>query len=153
EKNGHGADAYFGDESDILNPPWEQDSGQFPIASASQLTSAQEAELEDRRLEPLLEQSMAGISLGGYSETGKGTALPPLRTGGSWSRGIRAPRPGTDGPAGRAVDSRSAGIEVDAQPSMQMAALRSSTLLKATTIISAALLISRIFGLLRTTLF
>jgi putative peptidoglycan lipid II flippase len=36
---------------------------------------------------------------------------------------------------------------------MQMAALRSSTLLKATTIISAALLISRIFGLLRTTLF
>ena len=99
------------------------------------------------------------MSLQDYTGTGKISALPPLRAGGSWSRGLRAPRPDSAeasaprSPSASAALAARAGVEVDEQPSMHIAAMRSSTLLRATTIVSAALLISRIFGMLRTSLF
>lgn len=126
-----------------------------------------EALLSNPYMESLIEQSLPSMSLNDYTGTGKIAALPPLRPGGSWSRGLRAPRQpkgGTGGPAVAGAGGAGAiaatggritggGLEVDDQPSMHIAAMRSSTLIRATTIVSAALLISRIFGMLRTSLF
>lgn len=94
------------------------------------------------------------MSVGDFTATGRITALPPLRSGASWSRGIKAPK---EAP-GATSSSRynRAGVEMveeDDQPSMHIAAMKNSTLIRATTIISLALLVSRVFGMLRTILF
>jgi len=102
-------------------------------------------------MEPLVERSLPSMSMQDFTATGRISALPPLRPGLSWSRGLKAPRAAA-GTVGAGLVNR-AGVEVDEQPSMHMAALKSSTLLRATTIVSLALLVSRIFGMLRTFLF
>lgn len=94
------------------------------------------------------------MSVGDFTATGRITALPPLRSGASWTRGIKAPK---EAP-GATSSSRynRAGVEMveeDDQPSMHIAAMQSSTLIRATTIVSLALLVSRVFGMLRTILF
>jgi putative peptidoglycan lipid II flippase len=143
-----------GENGDALNPPWEQDSGLWPVPPAAQQMNPDEAFLDDPYFEPLVERSMASMSLSDFMGTGKITAMPPLRPGSSWNRGLRAPRPGVNGANGAAgAVAAPSGVEMDDQPSMHIAAMRSSTLIRATTIVSAALLISRIFGMLRTSLF
>jgi putative peptidoglycan lipid II flippase len=102
-------------------------------------------------MEPLVERSLPNTSMQDFTATGRITALPPLRPGLSWSRGLKAPK----APAGSVSGARvnRAGVEMDEQPSMHIAALKSSTLLRAATIVSLALLVSRVFGMLRTILF
>ncbi|HEX9037433.1 MAG TPA: murein biosynthesis integral membrane protein MurJ [Ktedonobacterales bacterium] len=138
-----------------LNPPWEQDSGIYPVQPPAQ-EQADEGIYGTPYFEPLVERSLTGMSMNDFTGTGKVTALPILRPGASWSSGLRAPRPGA-APAASGARAAAAslplGVEVDEQPSMHIAAMRSSTLIRATTIVSAALLISRIFGMLRTSLF
>jgi putative peptidoglycan lipid II flippase len=136
------------ESDDALNPPWERDSGLWPAPPEDRQGQTDDTMLSNPYMEPLVERSLPGVNLQEMTGTGKIAALPPLRTGTSWSRGLRAPRP-TGAPSAPV----SAGVEVDQQPSMHIAALRSSTLIRATTIVSAALLVSRIFGMLRTTLF
>ncbi|HEU0025920.1 MAG TPA: murein biosynthesis integral membrane protein MurJ [Ktedonobacterales bacterium] len=144
----HGPPPPGSDSDDAFNPPWERDSGLWPAPSEDRQGQTDESMLSNPYMEPLVERSLPGVNLQDVTGTGKIAALPPLRTGASWSRGLRAPRP-----TGAPAPAASAGVEVDQQPSMHIAALRSSTLIRATTIVSAALLISRIFGMLRTTLF
>jgi putative peptidoglycan lipid II flippase len=102
-------------------------------------------------MEPLVERSLPSTSVQDFTATGRITALPPLRPGLSWSRGLKAPK----APAGSisAGKVNRAGVEMDEQPSMHIAALKNSTLIRATTIVSLALLVSRVFGMLRTVLF
>jgi putative peptidoglycan lipid II flippase len=102
-------------------------------------------------MESLVERSLPSMSMQDFTATGRITALPPLRPGLSWSRGLKAPK----GPTGSASGARfnRAGVELDEQPSMHIAALKNSTLIRATTIVSLALLVSRVFGMLRTILF
>lgn len=154
-QNGGAPHASESDES--LNPPWERESGLWPVPPEAYKPQPEDAMIGNPYIEPLIERSLPSMSLHDYTGTGKIAALPILRPGGSWSRGVRAPRPGTEGPI-RAAGASAAvavpsGVEVDEQPSMHIAAMRSSTLIRATTIVSAALLVSRIFGMLRTSLF
>lgn len=102
-------------------------------------------------MEPLVERSLPNMSMQDFTATGRITALPPLRPGLSWSRGLKAPKAAAGSVSAAKVNR--AGVEVDEQPSMHVAALKSSTLLRATTIVSIALLVSRVFGMLRTSLF
>ncbi len=102
-------------------------------------------------MESLVERSLPNTSLQDFSATGRITALPPLRPGLSWSRGLKAPK-AAEGSVSAGKVNR-AGVEMDEQPSMHIAALKNSTLLRATTIVSLALLVSRVFGMLRTFLF
>ncbi len=147
------------ESAEDLNPPWERDSGLWPVPPDARQPQPEDALLNNPYMESLVERSFSGMSVQDYTGTGKIAALPPLRPGGSWSRGLRAPRAGSAGtsaappPGASGVIAARAGVEVDDQPSMHLAAMRSSTLIRATTIVSAALLISRVFGLLRTSLF
>lgn len=102
-------------------------------------------------MEPLVERSLPSMSMQDFTATGRITAMPPLRPGLSWSRGLKAPQASAESVSGIRVNR--AGVEVDEQPSMHIAALKNSTLLRATTIVSLALLVSRVFGMLRTILF
>ena len=148
-----------GDSAGSLDPPWERDSGHWPVPPEARKPHPDDAMLENPYMESLIERSLPSMSLNDYMGTGKIAAMPILRPGSSWSRGLRAPRPGSaDASAARSPSASEAlaaraGVEVDEQPSMHIAAMRSSTLLRATTIVSAALLISRVFGMLRTSLF
>lgn len=155
-----GADGATGaGDATALDPPWEQDSGMWPVPpAADQPQPPDDAALDNPYLEPLVERSLPGVSLQDFAGTGKIAAIPILRPGSSWSRGVQAPRRGTAGyasapPARAAVAAAPLGVEVDDQPSMHIAAMRTSTLIRATTIVSLALLVSRIFGMLRTSLF
>jgi putative peptidoglycan lipid II flippase len=94
--------------------------------------------------------------------TGKVPVIPLQSTDSAWSGGVRAPtRPPTEKVPAAAVGTivASAGpavaedIEVDEQPSSAMRALRAGNLVRATAIVSGALLLSRVLGLFRTTLF
>ncbi|HEX8732294.1 MAG TPA: murein biosynthesis integral membrane protein MurJ [Ktedonobacterales bacterium] len=139
-------------DEDELNPPWDHASGRWPVPAPSAPQSGDTpAPLADPHLGALVERSLPSASMHDFTATGKVTALPPLRPGLSWSRGLKAPR-ATAAPAISGSFNR-AGVEVDDQPSMHIAALKNSTLLRATTIVSVALLVSRIFGMLRTFLF
>jgi putative peptidoglycan lipid II flippase len=147
------------DDAEALNPPWERDSGMWPVPPGAGQPQPEDAMLNNPYMESLVERSLPSMSLQDHTGTGKIPALPPLRPGVSWSRGLSAPRPGSaEASAARSASvsgaaAARAGVEVDEQPSMHIAAMRSSTLIRATTIVSLSLLISRIFGLLRTTLF
>jgi putative peptidoglycan lipid II flippase len=94
--------------------------------------------------------------------TGKVPVIPLQSTDSAWSGGVRAPRrPTTEKVPAAAVGTivASAGaavaedVEVDEQPSSAMRALRAGNLVRATAIVSGALLLSRVLGLVRTTLF
>lgn len=145
------SDAFPTDDDD-LNPPWDHASGRWPIPPQPRAQPNENVSpMADPYMEALVERSLPNTSMQDFTATGKISALPPLRSGLSWSRGLKAPRtPASAVSAGRV---NRAGVEMDEQPSMHMAALKSSTLLRATTIVSLALLVSRIFGMLRTFLF
>jgi putative peptidoglycan lipid II flippase len=94
--------------------------------------------------------------------TGKVPVIPLQSTDSAWSGGVRAPRrPTTEKVPAAAVGTivASAGaaiaedVEVDEQPSSAMRAMRAGNLVRATAIVSGALLLSRVLGLFRTTLF
>ncbi|MDE3229449.1 MAG: hypothetical protein KGO05_06180, partial [Chloroflexota bacterium] len=148
----HTSDSAAPLDDDGLNPPWDHASGRWPVpAPSTPQPDERSAPLADPHLGTLVERSLPSASMHDFTATGKVTALPPLRPGLSWSRGLKAPR-ATGAPSSSGTFNR-AGVEVDDQPSMHIAALKSSTLLRATTIVSLALLVSRIFGMLRTFLF
>ncbi len=142
----------FPSDDDELNPPWDHASGRWPIPPQPNVARGEDSSsLADPYMAPLVERSLPNTSMQDFTATGKISALPTLRPGVSWSRGLKAPRASANAVSAGRVNR--AGVEMDEQPSMHMAALRSSTLLRATTIVSLALLISRIFGMLRTFLF
>lgn len=127
-----------------INPPWERESGRIPVPQIASMPSG--ASEPDSNSASWLEQSMPGISMGDMTGTGKIPAIVPLSPHESgWSKGVRAPQ-------GGAVAARG-DIEVDQQPSAHMRALKAGNLMRATAIVSAALLMSRVLGILRTSLF
>jgi putative peptidoglycan lipid II flippase len=140
------------DDADDENPPWDRPSGRIPVPAPNTTTRA--AQVPAWEWDPALEESIPGMSIGGLSGTGKIPALVPLSPDGSgWSKGVRAPSgPNTSTPGAVALPIPG-DVEVDDQPSAQMRALRVGNLARATMIITAALLLSRVLGLLRTTLF
>jgi putative peptidoglycan lipid II flippase len=122
-------------------PPWEEDEpGYWSL-----------------EWESALSQSMLGVGADDPTGTGKLNAVVPLTPGESaWGRGISAPRiPAIRRPG--AVDRRtpapSAEVEEDSQPSARMRALAPGNLARATAIVTLAILISRVLGLFRTSLF
>ena len=145
------ANAYPTD--DELNPPWDHASGRWPIPPQPQPRGSDPVapQMDDPYMESLVERSLPSTNMQDFTATGRITALPPLRPGLSWSRGLKAPK-AAEGSISAGKVNR-AGVEMDEQPSMHIAALKNSTLLRATTIVSAALLVSRVFGMLRTILF
>jgi putative peptidoglycan lipid II flippase len=131
------------DEQD-LNPPWDHPSGQLPAAQARK----QKGNADDAlwQFESAAQQSLPGLSISEMTGTGKMPAVVPLPgSSGSWSKGISAPN-------GAAAHAPVVEEEVE-QPSAQMRALRVGNLARATAIVTAALLLSRALGLLRTSLF
>lgn len=134
-------------DADDEMPPWDRPSGQIPVPSVPRQS--------DRLTNPPVwsweapvEQSTPGIGIGDMTGTGKVPTIVPLTPGASsWSKGVRVPRPGSG--AGAAV----LGAEADEQPSVQMRALRVGNLARATSIVSAAMLLSKILGLGRTAFF
>jgi putative peptidoglycan lipid II flippase len=140
-------------DDEDLNPPWDHASGRWPIPQpkAAARPAGEAPRLNDDYIEPLVERSLPSMSMQDFTATGRITALPPLRPGLSWSRGLKAPQASPNSISGAHVNR--AGVDLDDQPSMYIAALKSSTLIRATTIVSLALLVSRIFGMLRTILF
>ena len=140
---------------DELNPPWDRASGRWPIPPSVQPPNdATPQVIDEAYIEPLVERSLTSMSMQDYTATGRIAALPPLRPGLSWSRGLKAPKaPAGSISAGKVNRAGVEMVEVDEQPSMHIAAMKNSTLIRATTIVSLALLVSRIFGMLRTILF
>ncbi len=144
-------------EDDSL-PPWEMQSGHLPRLHLSP-EQKRPPEFDSARweLDQTIDQSFPGTSIEDFTGTGKVAAVVPLRVGDSaWSQGIRAPRR----EVGRSVQGDALGnisgnfsADIDDQPSVQMRALRTGAVARATLIITAALLLSRVLGLLRTTLF
>ena len=109
-----------------------------------------------------VESTYPGLSMDDMTGTGKVPVIPLQSTDSAWSGGVRAPtRPTTEKVPAAAVGTivASAGtavaedVEVDEQPSSAMRALRAGNLVRATAIVSGALLLSRVLGLVRTTLF
>src|SRR5579883_2963816 len=147
----------YEDDDRSVNPPWETETGRF---ASYHTTPAEQAEPNIWDWDAALEQSYAGVSIGEMTGTGKIPAMVPLSPADtSWSKGVRAPSGGT--PAVTIVGAPAAGaaavqphdVDVDDQPSAQMRALRVGNLARATAIVTAALLLSRMLGLVRTTLF
>ena len=142
------------DEDEDENPPWDRPSGQIPIARPPQ-QSDHPTNPPVWSWEGSLEQSIPGVGIGDMTGTGKVPAIVPLTAGESgWSKGVRAPRVAAGAgaiaiPAGAAP----AGIEADEQPSVQMRALRAGNLARATAIVTAAMLLSKVLGLGRTAFF
>lgn len=130
-----------------MNPPWERESGRIPVPQIPRNPPAPPGpDASSATWRAALEQSMPGVSMSDMTGTGKIPAIVPLSPHESgWSKGLRAPQ-------GGAVAAR-ADIEVDQQPSAHMRALKAGNLARATAIVSAALLFSRVLGILRTSLF
>ncbi|MGO8948291.1 MAG: murein biosynthesis integral membrane protein MurJ [Ktedonobacterales bacterium] len=142
------------DDDRMVNPPWETETGR--LASTSPRSAEEYIESGIWRWDSALEQSYAGVSISDMTGTGTMPAMVPLTPHDSWSKGLRAPSVGVPAVAvaGSPVAGvRGAEVEVDEQPSAQMRALRVGNLARATTIVSSALLFSRVLGLVRTTLF
>jgi putative peptidoglycan lipid II flippase len=137
----------------LVNPPWETETGR--LGSVRTGSAEEYVESDIWRWNSALEQSYAGVSIDDMTGTGKMPAMVPLSPYDSnWSKGLRAPSGASPaiavpGPAG----VRRPDVEVDEQPSAQMRALRVGNLAQAATIVSTALLLSRVLGLVRTTLF
>ena len=144
------ARARLGDDSGET-PPWERESGRIPIPPLTR-TTAPPPPVWD--FEEMGDLSLPGIEIGDMmTGTGKIAALVPLATGESWNKGLRAPRGGAASLATPAAPPLPSDVEVDEQPSAQMRALRVGNLARATAIVTAAILLSRVLGLLRTSLF
>lgn len=147
--------AWLDPADDEVNPPWDRISMKMPALSeeqareAGRVIAAQDA-YQDYEMDSMVERSMAGVNLEYFTGTGKIAAAMPLHPGNSgW--GLQAPR--RDSSGALAVAPGAANVEVDDQPSIQMRAMRTSNLVRATTIVTGALIISRVLGLLRTSLF
>ncbi len=146
-------------EDDEVNPPWDRISMRMPAISQDQAETLMrashprmQAAYEDSEYDAMAERSMAGLSLGDFTGTGKVAAMLPIRPGVSgW--GLRAPKRDSSGSQLAVSPNGSGSIAIDEQPSIQMRALRTSNLVRAAGIVTAALVISRILGLLRTSLF
>jgi putative peptidoglycan lipid II flippase len=140
------------DERDV-NPPWERESGRHPTVKPAHQPSKDPNPLWE--LESMIERSYPGTSIETLMSTGTGKvpAAVPLQPGRSiWSAGVSAPaaeRPATVAPGSSATDLE----EEDDQPSIQMRAMRSGNLARATIIVTSALMLSRVLGLVRTSLF
>jgi putative peptidoglycan lipid II flippase len=123
-------------------PPWEEDE---PGYSSWEWDST-------------LHQPPSGLGADDLSGTGKFNVVMPLAPGESaWGRGLSAPRVGRGMAAGQAAPPGTAisgpRVEVDSQPSTRMRALQPGNLARATAIVSGAILVSRVLGLFRTSLF
>ncbi|HEX9069007.1 MAG TPA: murein biosynthesis integral membrane protein MurJ [Ktedonobacterales bacterium] len=133
------------DEAEI-NPPWERESARMPAmpgqnddAWAPYYPGANGKNAE-REWSTAVDQSFAGASMEDMSGSGRIAAVVPLQAGDqAWSGGVRAPK--------------SAAMTADEQPSVQMRAFSKGNLARATAIVTAALLFSRVLGLVRQTLF
>jgi putative peptidoglycan lipid II flippase len=144
------------DEQNI-NPPWESESMRYPVPPAPEPSGpAPEWQWSG------VESTYPGLSMDDMTGTGKVPVIPLQSTDSAWSGGVHAPRrPTTEkvpaASVGTIVASAGAAVaedvEVDEQPSSAMRALRAGNLVRATAIVSGALLLSRVLGLFRTTLF
>lgn len=130
-----------------INPPWERESGRIPVPRIPGSPSTpSESDANSATWRAALEQSMPGISMSDMTGTGKIPAIVPLTPHESgWSKGLRAPQGG--------VGAARSDVEVDEQPSAHMRAIKAGNLMRATAIVSAALLLSRMLGIVRTSLF
>ena len=130
-----------------INPPWERESGRIPVPQIPSGPSAVPGpDASSATWRAALEQSMPGVGMGDMTGTGKIPSVVPLTPHESgWSKGLRAPQ-------GATITDRS-DVEVDLQPSAHMRALKAGNLVRATAIVSAALLLSRVLGIVRTSLF
>ncbi len=142
-------------DSDV-NPPWERESGVYPAVKPARRSSKDPRPLWE--MESVIERSYPGTSIETLMNTGTGKvpAVVPLHPGQSvWSTGVSAPtsqRPDNAKPsAGIAAPEEEE--EEDDQPSIQMRALRTGNLARATIIVTSALMVSRVLGLVRTSLF
>jgi Lipid II flippase MurJ len=147
---GSGATHDPGFEPDV-DPPWERPSGLYPAVKPAQQTAKAPNPLWE--LESMIERSYPGTSIETLMNTGTGKvpAAVPLQPGRSiWSAGLSAPS--AIGSVAAAVPE-AAELDVDEQPSIQMRALSSGNLARATIIVTSALMLSRVLGLLRTSLF
>ncbi|HEX6540921.1 MAG TPA: murein biosynthesis integral membrane protein MurJ [Ktedonobacterales bacterium] len=150
-----GAHGEADDDSDI--PPWERESDAYPVVRPTQQAPRGPNPLW--QLESMIERSYPGTSIETLMSTGTGKvpAVVPLQTGRSiWSAGVSAPAqqhpPSTLGSPGTSL-AAAAEVDVDDQPSLQMRALSSGNLARATVIVTSALMLSRVLGLIRTSLF
>lgn len=122
------------------NPPWEQESGRVPIPPQTP------PEMRAWQWGSAPDASFAGVDLGDMTGTGKIAAVVPLSPHDSgWSKGLTAPPV-----AGVALGGA---VEVDQQPSAQMRALRVGNLARAAAIVTVAMVLSRVLGVFRTSLF
>ncbi len=149
----------MGNDDRDVNPPWEHESGVYPAPKSAPGTSNATNPLWD--YESVIERSYPGANIETLMNTGTGKipGVAPVFPGQSiWHAGVSAPaiphpapgRPG-DGGAGRAALPDE--VEEDNQPSVQMRALRTGNLARATIIVTSALMLSRVLGLVRTSLF
>ncbi len=124
------------------NPPWERESGRIPVPPAARAEAAKER----WEWNPSLGASLPGVNIGDTTGTGKIPAVVPLSAHGSgWSKGLRAPA--------AAVAADGAAIPFDDQPSAHMRAIKRGNLVRATAIVTGAMLLSRVLGVFRTSLF
>ena len=131
------------DERDV-NPPWEIESARIPAVQSTQPATPSRDNLA-WEWDSAVEQAYPSVNINDMSGTGRIPAIVQLSPDASgWSKGVRAPAapPGEQGEIG-----------VDEQPSVQMRAMRAGNLARATAIVTGALLLSRVLGLLRTSLF
>jgi putative peptidoglycan lipid II flippase len=145
-----------------VNPPWESESLRYPVPAREEHPS-QGLSWEWSAVE----ETYPGVSMDDMTGTGKVPVVTLQPSDSAWSAGVRAPkRPTTEKAPATAVGGIVASargvavpgvpveaVEVDDQPSSAMRAMRAGNLAKATAIVSAALLLSRLLGLFRTTLF
>ncbi len=130
------------EDEDDENPPWDRPSAHIPVPGAGRLDNVA-ASSDVWGWGSAVANSIPGASIGDMTGTGKVPAIVPLSPGQSgWSKGIRAPQ-----------TAAAAVAEADEQPSVQMRALRAGNLARATGIITVAMLLSKLLGLLRTTIF
>ena len=146
-----------------VNPPWERESGAYPVPKPVQQAGNGANPLWD--YESVIERSYPGANIETLMNTGTGKipGVSPMFPGRSaWSAGVSAPaiaRPPSAQPGAGAAGDRAGvaaipdEVEEDEQPSVQMRALRSGNLARATLIVTSALMLSRVLGLLRTSLF
>src|SRR5262249_45861547 len=130
--------------------PWERESGVHPIPQRdSGPPAAQRWEWN-----AALGRSYPTAQLEELTGTGPVPVIPLLPGDRAWSAGVRAPRQpkGALAPPAPPIPDE-VGVEEDKQPSIQMRAMRAGNLARATAIVSAALLLSRMLGLVRTTIF
>jgi len=144
-----------------VNPPWESESMRYPVPPVEEPPGP-----TPNWEWGAVEETYPGVSMDAMTGTGKVPVVTLQPSDSAWSGGVRAPtRPTTEKVPAAAVggivsSARGAvaappavGVELDDQPSSAMRAMRVGNLARATAIVSGALLLSRVLGLFRTTLF